>query len=166
MVLAAEAGVESMAASSAHGSATKSGPRSKTMQMAIALYAWAAMAFGTFYDVAYSAVGDYLAEFGAAPAGHPQAAATRAHNMVGTAITFGLALMISIVMMIITGLFIANAPTSGAFSGAINTAKDIGSAGYIIIAVVLLVIPVVGLISYFVNSGLGGFIGGAGMRRR
>lgn len=154
-----------MAASSAHGSATKSGPRTQLMQLLVTLYAWATSTFGTYFEIAYHAVGDWLASRGLAPVGHPVAGATRAHNMVGTAITFGLALMIAIVMMIITGLFIANAPTSGAFSEAINTAKDIGSAGYIIIAVVLLVIPVVGLIGYFVNSGLGGFIGTGGMRR-
>lgn len=166
-----------MAASSAHGSAQNASRRPgrststlvEAKLMLLMLIAGAAEAFGTLYQRAYMAVGEITAELGLSPAGHPAQATTRAHNMIGTAITFGLALMIALVMMIVTGMFIANAPTSGAFQGAINTAKDIGSAGYVIIAVVLLVIPVVGLIGYFVNSGLGGFISGGAMggnRRR
>lgn len=85
---------------------------------------------------------------------------TRAHNMIGASITFGLALMIAVVMMIVTGLFLVNAPTSGAFSGSLSTAETIGGAGFVILIVVLLFIPVVGLIGYMFNSGLGSFVRG------
>jgi len=88
-----------------------------------------------------------------------------AHNMIGTAVQFGLALMIAIVMMITTGLFVANVPTSGAFEDAISTTTDIGGAGFIIIGVTLLVVPVVGLIAYFYRSGLGNMVQGGGMGR-
>lgn len=83
-----------------------------------------------------------------------------APNMIGTAITFGLALMVAVVMIIVTGLFIANAPTSGAFQGTLDLAEDIGGAGFAILIVTLLAIPVVGLVAYFYRSGLGGFVGG------
>ena len=89
----------------------------------------------------------------------------RARNMVSTAITFGLALMVTIMMMLVTGLFVVNVPTSGAFSGAIDTSINIGSAGFIIMAVSLLVVPVAGLVAYFARSGLGSFLGGGGRGR-
>jgi hypothetical protein len=76
--------------------------------------------------------------------------------MVGTAITFGLGLMITVMMILVTGLFIANVPSSGAFSNTIDQAVPIGSAGFIIMVVSLLVVPVAGLVAYFMNSGLGG----------
>lgn len=118
------------------------------------------------YFAALDRVGDGLAEVGLTPAGHAHAGdVSVAHNMIGTAIQFGLALMIAIVMMIVTGLFVAKTPTSGAFSGAINTTVDVGGAGFVIVGVTLLAVPVVGLVAYFYNSGLGGLISGGGRGR-
>ena len=83
------------------------------------------------------------------------------YNMIGTAIQFGLALMITVLMMLVVGLFIVNVPTSGAYEGEIQTAETIGGAGFVILVVTLLVVPVGGLVMYFARSGLGGFLGAA-----
>lgn len=82
---------------------------------------------------------------------------TRAYNMVSVAIEFGVGLMVTVLMILVVGLFIANVPASGAFSGVITTATNIGGAGFVIVVVTLLVVPVVGLISYFAGSGLMAF---------
>jgi ABC-type phosphate transport system permease subunit len=86
------------------------------------------------------------------------------HNIVGGAISFGLGLMIIVLMALVTGYFVAEVPANGEFSEAINTTTDIGGTGFIIFGVVLLAVPVVALIGYFMRSGLGGFING-GMGR-
>ncbi len=83
----------------------------------------------------------------------------RMHNMVSTAIQFGIGLMITILMILVVGLFVVNVPTSGAFSGTLETAQDIGGAGFVIMVVSLLVVPVVGLVAYFAGSGLMQFTG-------
>jgi hypothetical protein len=87
------------------------------------------------------------------------------HNVVGGAISFGLGLMIIVLMALVTGYFVAEVPANGEFSEAINTTTDIGGTGFIIFGVVLLAVPVVALIGYFMRSGLGGFINGGGMGR-
>lgn len=87
------------------------------------------------------------------------------HNMIGGAITFGMALMIIVLMALVTGYFATEVPSEGAFNESIDTAVDIGGTGFIIFAVTLLAVPVVALIGYFMRSGLGGFMGGGGMGR-
>jgi len=87
------------------------------------------------------------------------------HNIVGGAISFGLGLMIIVLMALVTGYFVAEVPANGEFSEAINTTTDIGGTGFIIFGVVLLAVPVVALIGYFMRSGLGAFINGGSMGR-
>lgn len=106
----------------------------------------------------YQARMDYGYEIQPEPAGR----VTRAHNMVGVAIEFGVGLMVTVLMILVVGLFIANVPTSGAFSGVLDTAQNIGGAGFVIVVVTLLVVPVIGLISYFAGSGIMSFARGRG----
>jgi hypothetical protein len=72
----------------------------------------------------------------------------RAHNMIGTALTFGIGVMVLILVMIVVGLFVNYVPTSGAYQSQIQTTIDVGGAGFIITAVVLLFVPVGGLVAY------------------
>jgi len=132
--------------------------------LSFTLVAWASGLFGYLFEVAYHRVATVLARLHLAPAGYGHGT-VRAHNMVGTVITFGIAIMIAIVMMVVVGMFVANAPTSGAYQSQINTTIDVGGAGFVIVAVTLLVIPVVGLIAYFYQTGLGGMVGGGGLAR-
>ena len=88
------------------------------------------------------------------------ATAQRADNLIGGAITLGLGLMIIVMMMLVVGYFVAEVPSDGAFSEAINSTKDVGGTAFIIFGVTLLAIPVVSVVAYFYQSGLGGFISG------
>lgn len=88
----------------------------------------------------------------------------RAHNMIGTALTFGIGVMVLILVMIVVGLFVNYVPTSGAYQSQIQTTIDVGEAGFIITAVVLLFVPVGGLVAYLYRSGLGGFLQSGGAR--
>jgi hypothetical protein len=90
---------------------------------------------------------------------------TASHNIVGAAITLGLSVILLILMAIVAGYFVAEAPSNGAFSSAINTVEDIGGTAFILLAVALLAVPVVAIVAYFMNSGLGVFMSGGGMRR-
>lgn len=91
--------------------------------------------------------------------------ATRVHNIVGAAVTLGLSVIMLILMAIVAGYFVAEAPSNGAFSEAINQVESIGGTAFILLAVALLAVPVVAVVGYFMRSGLGGFITGGGMRR-
>lgn len=88
-----------------------------------------------------------------------------ASNLVGGAIQLGLTIIMIIMMALIAGYFVANAPSDGAFSQAINTTSDTASTGFIIMGVSVLAIPAVSVVAYFYRSGLGGFIGGNGRGR-
>lgn len=88
-----------------------------------------------------------------------------AHNLVGAAITLGLSVIMIILMAIVAGYFVAEAPTNGSFSTAINQVESVGGTAFILLAVALLAVPVVAIVGYFVNSGLGGFISSGAMRR-
>jgi hypothetical protein len=90
---------------------------------------------------------------------------TQAHNIVGAAVTLGLSVIMLILMAIVAGYFVAEAPSNGAFSEAINQVESIGGTAFILLAVALLAVPVVAVVGYFMRSGLGGFITGGGMRR-
>jgi|GEM_PF-6728330 len=90
---------------------------------------------------------------------------TVAHNIIGATITLGLSVIMLILMAIVAGYFVAEAPSDGAFSEAINRVESIGGTSFILLAVALLAVPVVAVVGYFINSGLGGFISGGGMRR-
>lgn len=81
-----------------------------------------------------------------------------AHNIVGAAITLGLSVIMLILMAIVAGYFVQEAPSDGAFSDAINQVEDVGGTGFVLLAVALLAVPVVAIVGYFINSGLGGFI--------
>lgn len=88
-----------------------------------------------------------------------------AHNIIGAAITLGLSVIMLILMAIVAGYFVQEAPSDGAFSNAITQVEDIGGTGFVLLAVTLLAVPVVAVVGYFMRSGLGGFItGGGGMR--
>ena len=90
---------------------------------------------------------------------------TQAHNIVGAAVTLGLSVIMLILMAIVAGYFVAEAPSNGAFSEAIDQVESIGGTAFILLAVALLAVPVVAVVGYFMRSGLGGFITGGGMRR-
>ncbi len=90
---------------------------------------------------------------------------TEAHNIVGAAVTLGLSVIMLILMAIVAGYFVAEAPSNGAFSDAIDQVESIGGTAFILLAVALLAVPVVAVVGYFMRSGLGGFISGGGMRR-
>jgi hypothetical protein len=91
---------------------------------------------------------------------------TVAHNIIGATITLGLSVIMLILMAIVAGYFVAEAPSDGAFSDAINQVESIGGTSFVLLAVALLAVPVVAVVGYFINSGLGGFISaGGGMRR-
>jgi CHASE3 domain sensor protein len=89
----------------------------------------------------------------------------RANNLVGASITLGLSVIMIILMAIVAGYFVAEAPSNGSFTDAINQVEDVGGTAFILLAVALLAVPVVAIVGYFVNSGLGGFISGGTMRR-
>lgn len=91
--------------------------------------------------------------------------ATRTHNIVGAAVTLGLSVIMLILMAIVAGYFVAEAPSNGAFSEAIAQVESIGGTAFILLAVALLAVPVVAVVGYFMRSGLGGFITGGGMGR-
>jgi hypothetical protein len=91
--------------------------------------------------------------------------ASVAHNLVGASITLGLSVIMIILMAIVAGYFVAEAPSNGSFTDAINQVEDVGGTAFILLAVALLAVPVVAIVGYFVNSGLGGFISGGTMRR-
>jgi CHASE3 domain sensor protein len=90
---------------------------------------------------------------------------TVAHNMVGAAISLGLAVIMMILMAIVAGYFVAEAPSDGAFSEAISQIESVGGTAFILLAVALLAIPVVAIVGYFIRSGLGRFISTGGMGR-
>jgi hypothetical protein len=90
---------------------------------------------------------------------------TVAHNIIGATITLGLSVIMLILMAIVAGYFVAEAPSDGAFSNAIDQVESIGGTSFVLLAVALLAVPVVAVVGYFINSGLGGFINGGGMRR-
>lgn len=92
-------------------------------------------------------------------------AESRSHNIVGAAVTLGLSVIMLILMAIVAGYFVTQAPSNGAFSGAIDQVEDVGGTAFILLAVALLAVPVVAIVGYFMRSGLGGFINGGGMRR-
>lgn len=79
-------------------------------------------------------------------------------NLIGTAITLGLSLMVIVLMALVVGKFVAVVPSDGAFNESIQQAKTVGNTGFTILTVTLLATPVVGLIAYFYQSGLGGYI--------
>jgi len=90
---------------------------------------------------------------------------SRSHNIVGAAVTLGLSVIMLILMAIVAGYFVTQAPSDGAFSGAIQQVEDVGGTAFILLAVALLAVPVVAIVGYFMRSGLGGFISGGGMGR-
>lgn len=93
-------------------------------------------------------------------------ATSRSHNIVGAAVTLGLSVIMLILMAIVAGYFVTQAPSDGAFSEAINQVEDVGGTAFILLAVALLAVPVVAIVGYFMRSGLGAFIsGGGGMGR-
>jgi len=87
---------------------------------------------------------------------------SRSHNIVGAAITLGLAVIMLILMAIVAGYFVQEAPSNGAFTNAINQVESVGGTAFVLLAVALLAVPVVAIVAYFSRSGLGGFIGGGG----
>jgi len=95
------------------------------------------------------------------------ASATRPATTAGpsAAVTLGLSVIMLILMAIVAGYFVAEAPSDGAFSEAIDQVESIGGTAFILLAVALLAVPVVAVVGYFMRSGLGGFITGGGMRR-
>jgi len=90
---------------------------------------------------------------------------TVAHNIVGAAVTLGLSVIMLILMAIVAGYFVQEAPSNGAFSSAIDQVESVGGTAFILLAVALLAVPVVAIVGYFMRSGLGGFISGGGMSR-
>lgn len=90
---------------------------------------------------------------------------TVAHNIVGASITLGLAVIMLILMAIVAGYFVQEAPSNGAFSNAITEVENIGGTAFILLAVALLAVPVVAIVGFFMRSGLGGFISTGGMGR-
>lgn len=90
---------------------------------------------------------------------------SRSHNIVGAAITLGLAVIMLILMAIVAGYFVQEAPSSGAFTDAINQVESVGGTAFVLLAVALLAVPVVAIVSYFSRSGLGGFLSGGGRGR-
>jgi hypothetical protein len=90
---------------------------------------------------------------------------SRSNNIVGAAVTLGLSVIMLILMAIVAGYFVTQAPSNGAFSGAIDQVEDVGGTAFILLAVALLAVPVVAIVGYFMRSGLGSFISGGGMRR-
>lgn len=84
----------------------------------------------------------------------------RAANIIGGAITLGVAVIILIMMMLIAGYFVAEAPAGGAYQEQINTTQTVSGTAFVIFGVSLLAVPTVAVVAYFYNNGLGGFIGG------
>jgi len=90
---------------------------------------------------------------------------TQAHNIVGAAVTLGLSVIMLILMAIVAGYFVQEAPSNGAFSAAIDQVESVGGTAFILLAVALLAVPVVAIVGYFMRSGLGAFISMGGGRR-
>lgn len=90
---------------------------------------------------------------------------TEAHNIVGAAVTLGLSVIMLILMAIVAGYFVQEAPSNGAFSAAIDQVESVGGTAFILLAVALLAVPVVAIVGYFMRSGLGAFISMGGGRR-
>jgi len=90
---------------------------------------------------------------------------SRAHNIVGAAVTLGLSVIMLILMAIVAGYFVSEAPSDGAFSDAIDQVESVGGTAFVLLAVALLAVPVVAIVGYFMSSGLGAFISTGGMRR-
>jgi len=90
---------------------------------------------------------------------------SRSHNLIGASITLGLSIIMIILMAIVAGYFVQEAPSDGAFNEAITNVEDVGGTAFILLAVALLAVPVVAVVGYFIRSGLGGFITGPGMGR-
>jgi hypothetical protein len=88
-----------------------------------------------------------------------------AHNIVGASVTLGLSVIMLILMAIVAGYFVSEAPSNGAFSDAINQVESVGGTAFILLAVALLAVPVVAIVGYFMRSGLGAFIQMGGRRR-
>jgi hypothetical protein len=95
---------------------------------------------------------------------HIDRSKSRSHNIVGAAVTLGLSVIMLILMAIVAGYFVAEAPSNGAFSDAIAQVESVGGTAFILLSVALLAVPVVAIVGYFMRSGLGGFITGGGMR--
>jgi len=89
---------------------------------------------------------------------------TQAHNIVGAAVTLGLSVIMLILMAIVAGYFVQEAPSNGAFSAAIDQVESVGGTAFILLAVALLAVPVVAIVGYFMRSGLGAFISMGGRR--
>lgn len=97
---------------------------------------------------------------------HIDRSKSKSHNIVGAAITLGLAVIMLILMAIVAGYFVQEAPSNGAFTNAINQVESVGGTAFVLLAVALLAVPVVAIVAYFSRSGLGGFLrGGGGMGR-
>jgi hypothetical protein len=88
----------------------------------------------------------------------------RASNIIAGAITLGISVIILIMMMLIAGYFVAEAPADGAYQEEINTTQDVSGTAFIIFGVSLLAIPTVAVVAYFYANGLGGFVGGGPQR--
>lgn len=82
----------------------------------------------------------------------------RASNIIGGAITLGIAVIVLIMMMLVAGYFVAEAPTGGAYGEEINTTADVTGTAFIIFGVSTLAIPTVAVVAYFYRNGLGGFV--------
>lgn len=81
-------------------------------------------------------------------------------NIIGGAITLGVGVIILIMMMLIAGYFVAEAPSNGAYQEQINTTQEVSGTAFIIFGVSLLAVPTVAVVAYFYQNGLGGFIQG------
>lgn len=115
---------------------------------------------------ATTAMGATVAESARARVANRLPSKERSRNIVGASVTLGLSVIMLILMAIVAGYFVMEAPTDGAFSDAINQVESVGGTAFILLAVALLAVPVVAIVSYFMRSGLGAFIQMGGGRRR
>jgi ABC-type microcin C transport system permease subunit YejE len=92
------------------------------------------------------------AQLGSAAAGGD----AKARNIVRQVMTLGLAVMITIVMLIVTGEFVAQTDSTGAFNGTIDTVVENVRTAFGIIAVLFLLVPIGAVVYYVRGFGMGG----------
>jgi len=138
--------------------------RSPVVSRLLAMFAFVAGLAHDLADFGEMLVGMSVARAQSVSNAHIDRSKSRSHNIVGAAVTLGLSVIMLILMAIVAGYFVAEAPSNGAFSDAIAQVESVGGTAFILLSVALLAVPVVAIVGYFMRSGLGGFITGGGMR--
>lgn len=83
----------------------------------------------------------------------------RARNIVQSVMTLGLAVMVTILMLLVTGAFVAQVSPDGAFNQTINDVTDNARTAFGILATLFLFVPIGAVVYYVRGMGMGGMMG-------